>query len=67
MIDNSFLGVGRKFVFAVLVVVLSFALVIFGKLNADAFTNFSAIIGGIYVVGNVSATVANKITTPPVV
>lgn len=59
---------GRKFIFAVLLTILAFVLVFVGKLTADAFIAFAQVIGGIYVVGNVASTVADKInitTTPP--
>ncbi len=52
---------GRKFIFGILGVVLSFILVLMGKLNADAWATFIEVIGGTYVIGNVGATVANKL------
>jgi hypothetical protein len=57
---------GRKFVYAVLAVALSFALVILGKLSADSWTTFVSIIGGIYVAGNVADQfISGNTPTPP--
>ncbi len=57
---------GRKFVYAVLAVALSFALVILGKLTADSWTTFVSIIGGIYVIGNVADQfISGSTPTPP--
>ena len=50
MIDK--LG-GRKFIFAVLAVVAGFYLVTIDKVTAEQWMNFTSIIGGIYVIGNV--------------
>jgi hypothetical protein len=60
MIDQ--LG-GRKFVYALLVVVLAFVLVVVGKLTTDAFIGFAETMGGIYVIGNVAEAVTNKMVT----
>lgn len=57
---------GRKFIYAVLAVALSFVLVIMGKLSADSWTTFVSIIGGIYVVGNVADQfIGGNTPTPP--
>lgn len=58
MIDQ--LG-GRKFIYALLVVILTFILVVIGKLAVDSFIAFAETIGGIYIIGNVMDTVANKV------
>ena len=57
MIEN--LG-GRKFLFALLAVVLASAFVLTGKLTADSWTTFVSVIGGIYVIGNVATTKYDK-------
>jgi hypothetical protein len=44
---------GRKFVYAILVVVLGFVLVFIGKVTAEDWMNFASIVGGIYVIGNI--------------
>ena len=57
MIDK--LG-GRKFIYAILVLVMSFALVVAGKLETQAFLSFAEMVGGIYVIGNVASDLVNK-------
>jgi len=49
---------GRKFIYAVLITLLGFALVVLEKVTAEAFLNFVGIVGATYVLGNV----ATKIT-----
>jgi hypothetical protein len=44
---------GRKFAFAVLIVILGFVLVIMGKVTPEAWITLSSVVGGIYVTGNV--------------
>jgi hypothetical protein len=44
---------GRKFIFAILVVILSFVLVITKTLPVITWLDFVTTIGGIYVIGNV--------------
>lgn len=56
----SYIG-GRKFFFALLVTIMAFILVLMEKMSTDSFTTFIGIIGGIYVLGNVGSTVANKL------
>jgi len=51
----------RKFIFALLALVLGFVLVLTNKVPAGDFLNFVQVIGGIYVIGNLGATVANKL------
>lgn len=51
---------GRKFIFAMIMLVMAFVLVILKTLDPDSFLKFAAIIGGTYVAGNVAATIANK-------
>lgn len=62
-LDNIFGG--RKFFYALLVVILAFALVLTDKISADAFLKFVEIIGGSYVVGNVASKFANPKETNP--
>lgn len=45
---------GRKFIYAILVIILSFGLVMMNKLTSVDFNNFAVMIGGIYVAGNVA-------------
>lgn len=52
--------VGRKFVFAVLVTILGFVLVLAGKVSAENWQNFVILISGIYVVGNIGDKIVNK-------
>jgi len=49
---------GRKFIFALLSVLLLFVLVVLGKILPETFVNAIEIIGGTYVIGNI----ATKIT-----
>ena len=51
---------GRKFIYAMVAVVMSFVLVLLKELEPDIFLKFIEIIGGIYVIGNVATTIANK-------
>lgn len=53
-------AVGRKFVFAVLVTILGFILVLFGKVSAGDWQNFVMVISGIFVVGNISEKIVKK-------
>jgi hypothetical protein len=43
----------RKFIFAILAVLLGFGLVLTKYLDANQWLNFVQVIGGIYVIGNV--------------
>jgi hypothetical protein len=60
--DNDLLS--RKFLFAILVVVLSFILVFIGKITSTEWVGFVEIIGGIYVIGNVASGVTDAISKP---
>ncbi len=51
---------GRKFIYALIVVVMVFVGWILGKLDAQQFINFATSIGGIYVAGNVLTDLVNK-------
>lgn len=51
----------RKFIFAILATLCGFYLTVSGKADAQEFFNFISIIGGIYVVGNVSGKVSGTI------
>lgn len=50
---------GRKFIFALLVVSLGFGLVLAGKATIEQWFNFTEMIGAIYVAGNVGDKVVN--------
>lgn len=56
---------GRKFIFGVLLVLCGLVLVAVNKVTGDSFLNFAMVVGATYVVGNVSATVANGIANTP--
>lgn len=56
---------GRKFIFALFLTILTYSLVVMGKLAADAFITFALGIGSVYVIGNVAATVANGMVNTP--
>jgi len=56
MIEN--LG-GRKFIFALLGVVLGFVMVMTGATTAKEWMGFVELLGGIYVAGNVVSKFAN--------
>jgi len=45
----------RKFIYAVLVVILGFALTITNNVSAEEFFKFSELIGLTYVIGNVAS------------
>lgn len=49
---------GRKFVYAVLALVLGFILVMSNKVDANQFLEFTKWIAGIFVVGNATVDVA---------
>lgn len=59
MKDIVFDDLGRKFIFALLVVIAGFVLVLTGKASVEQWFNFAELIGGIYVAGNVGEKVAN--------
>lgn len=52
---------GRKFAFAVLITLMGFIFVLTNRVTADAFFAFAQIVGGIYVVGNVTSKLTEKI------
>ena len=54
---------GRKFIFAIVVIILGFALVITNRVGSDLWFNFVEIVGGTYVVGNVVSKVVDKTET----
>jgi hypothetical protein len=45
----------RKFIYALVVVVMGFILTAMGQVSAESFFNFAQLIGGIYVLGNVAS------------
>jgi amino acid permease len=52
---------GRKFIVGILLIVLSFGLVCFGKLDVDSWTKFVVMIAGIYSGGNVATKLTQKL------
>ncbi len=59
MEENSPL-LSRKFLLSLLLIVLSFVLVLVGKLGTKEWTDFVMIISGIYTIGNVSSKFVEK-------
>jgi len=53
--------VSRKFIFAIIVIVIGFVFVLTNRLSADSWMTFASVIGGIYVLGNVAEKVTDKI------
>lgn len=53
-------AVGRKFVFAVLVTILGFVLVLAGKVSAGDWQAFVMVISGLFIVGNLGDKIINK-------
>lgn len=53
-------AVGRKFVFAVLVTILGFILVLVGKVTAGEWQNFVMVVAGLYISGNIAERIVNK-------
>lgn len=51
----------RKFIYAILAIILGFILVVLKEVTGDTFLKFVEIVGGLYILGNVSSTVANKL------
>lgn len=45
----------RKFLFSILITIMGFVLVLVGRVAAERFLNFVAIVGATYIVGNVSS------------
>lgn len=52
---------GRKFLFAVLVVVLGFVLVLTAHVGANDWLGFVEIVGGSYILGNVASKFSARI------
>lgn len=50
----------RKFLLSLLLIVLSFVLVLVGKIEAKDWLDFSIFLSGIYTVGNVSSKFVKK-------
>lgn len=50
----------RKFIYAMVVLIMGFVLVILNKLTAEAFVNLASVIGGVYVIGNVATKLVYK-------
>lgn len=51
---------GRKFVYALLVVVIASYFVIVGKLSTEGWITFVEVIGGLYVIGNLGSKLTTK-------
>ena len=52
---------GRKFLFCLLLTVLSFVLVLTKALTPKEWTDFVMVVGGIYVLGNVGSKAVERI------
>ena len=52
---------GRKFLFCLLLTVLSFVLVLTKSITSKEWTDFIMVIGGLYILGNVGAKIADGI------
>lgn len=52
---------GRKFLFCLLLTVLSFVMVLYKVLTPKEWTDFVMVVGGIYVLGNVGVRLADSI------
>ncbi len=59
MKDILFDDLGRKFIFALVVIMAGFALVLAGKATVEQWFSFVEIIGAIYVSGNVGEKLTN--------
>ncbi len=53
-------AMGRKFIFAILVTILGFILVLTGYVKAVDWQNFVMVMGGIYVLGNLGDRITKK-------
>ena len=60
LVNNMGNLLSRKFIFALLVLILSFGLVIQGSLKAEVWTQFAVMIGGLYIIGNAVEHVSDK-------
>lgn len=52
---------GRKFIFATLVTILAFILVVLERVTSLQWLQFVIVVGATYVIGNVSSKIANKV------
>lgn len=52
---------GRKFIFAILTVVLGFILVVLKEITAEDWLQMAQVVGGVYVMGNVATKLTEKI------
>ncbi len=50
---------GRKFIFAMLAIILSFILVVLKMVEPTDWFNFTGVIGGSYIIGNVASKLTN--------
>jgi hypothetical protein len=50
----------RKFIFAILVVILAFTLTLMNKVTSQDFLNLAVMVGGIYVVGNIGSRMTSR-------
>lgn len=51
----------RKFLYAIMVIVMSYVLVLTGRVEPKEFMDFATVIGGIYVIGNVGTQIVNAV------
>ena len=51
----------RKFIFAILVTVLSFVLLVLERVTSEQWLLFIEVIGATYVIGNVGTKIADKV------
>lgn len=59
--DNLKPLLSRKFLFCLLLTILSFVLVLTKSLTPKDWTDFVMVVGGIFIVGNVGAKIADGI------
>ena len=52
---------GRKYLFAILVVVLGFVLVMTGRVESKEWFGFVEVVGGSYILGNVVSKFSTKV------
>jgi hypothetical protein len=51
----------RKFVYAILIVILSYSLVLMDKFDAQRWMDGVIALGGIYIIGNVAARITDTV------
>jgi predicted RND superfamily exporter protein len=58
--DSSLIS--RKFIYAILITILGFLLVVFHQVKPEDWFSFVQVVGGIYVIGNIADKIALKQT-----